>query len=68
MGLTQLRRNDEKLDEQLELISKGMQRLKGIANDQNNEVRGRGRAYTTTHGRVRVVRLVRAVGGVAVGS
>jgi hypothetical protein len=37
-GLTQLRRNDEKLDEQLELISKGMQRLKGIAVDQGNEV------------------------------
>ena len=30
--------NDEKLDEQLELISKGMQRLKGIAVDQGNEV------------------------------
>ena len=33
-GLTQLMRNDEKLDEQLEIISKGMQRLKGIAADQ----------------------------------
>jgi hypothetical protein len=37
-GLTQLMRNDEKLDEQLEIISKGMQRLKGIAADQSNEV------------------------------
>jgi len=38
-GLTQLMRNDEKLDEQLEIISKGMQRLKGIAADQSNEVK-----------------------------
>mmetsp|Transcript_53903 Transcript_53903/g.79039 ORF Transcript_53903/g.79039 Transcript_53903/m.79039 type:complete len:288 (-) Transcript_53903:228-1091(-) len=39
MGLTQLMRNDEKLDEQLAVISKGMTRLKGIATDQGNEVK-----------------------------
>mmetsp|Transcript_46322 Transcript_46322/g.145332 ORF Transcript_46322/g.145332 Transcript_46322/m.145332 type:complete len:289 (-) Transcript_46322:143-1009(-) len=38
-GLIQLRRNDEKLDEQLDMISKGMVRLKGIAVDQSNEVK-----------------------------
>jgi len=39
LGLTQLKRNDEKLDEQLEEISKGMRRLKGIAVDQSQEVK-----------------------------
>jgi len=39
LGLTHLKRNDEKLDEQLDLISKGMTRLKGIADDQSNEVK-----------------------------
>jgi t-SNARE complex subunit (syntaxin) len=39
VGLTQLKRNDEMLDQQLDLISKGMTRLKGIANDQSNEVK-----------------------------
>jgi syntaxin of plants SYP7 len=38
-GLTQLKRNDEMLDVQLEEISKGMRRLKGIAVDQSNEVK-----------------------------
>jgi hypothetical protein len=41
-GLTQLKRNDQKLDEQLELISKGVTRLKGIAVDQSNEVKLQG--------------------------
>lgn len=38
----QLKRNDQKLDEQLEMISKGMTRLKGIAVDQSNEVKLQG--------------------------
>ena len=37
-GLQQLNRNDEILDDQLDVISKGVQRLKGIATDQSNEV------------------------------
>ena len=39
LGLTQLKRNDEMLDQQLDLIAKGMTRLKGIAGDQSNEVK-----------------------------
>lgn len=41
-GLQQLQRNDEKLDEQLDVIAKGVQRLKGIAVDQSNEVKLQG--------------------------
>jgi len=38
-GLQQLNRNDEILDDQLDVIAKGVQRLKGIATDQSNEVK-----------------------------
>jgi len=38
-GLQQLKRNDQQLDAQLEQISKGLTRLKGIAQDQSNEIK-----------------------------
>ena len=38
-GLQQIKRNDQQLDQQLEQISKGLTRLKGIAVDQSNEVK-----------------------------
>ncbi|KAJ1492309.1 hypothetical protein T484DRAFT_1931497 [Baffinella frigidus] len=38
-GLVQIRKNDQVLDEQLEMVSKGMVRLKGIATDQQIEVK-----------------------------
>jgi uncharacterized phage infection (PIP) family protein YhgE len=38
-GLQQLKRNDQQLDQQLEQISKGLTRLKGIAVDQSNEIK-----------------------------
>mmetsp|Transcript_42080 Transcript_42080/g.98702 ORF Transcript_42080/g.98702 Transcript_42080/m.98702 type:complete len:285 (+) Transcript_42080:242-1096(+) len=41
-GLTQLQRNDQALDEKLETIGRGVQRLKGIAVDQSNEVKLQG--------------------------
>lgn len=41
-GLAQLERNDQALDEKLDMINKGVQRLKGIAVDQSNEVRLQG--------------------------
>lgn len=41
-GLQQLKRNDQQLDQQLEQISKGLTRLKGIAVDQSNEIKLQG--------------------------
>mmetsp|Transcript_18273 Transcript_18273/g.28414 ORF Transcript_18273/g.28414 Transcript_18273/m.28414 type:complete len:234 (+) Transcript_18273:60-761(+) len=38
-GLTQIRRNDQVLDQELEVVSEGLVRLKGIAVDQQNELK-----------------------------
>ena len=38
-GLAQIRRQDQELDQGLEVVAKGVQRLKGIALDQQNELK-----------------------------